>query len=178
VAYTVIEMQYGLFWGVVAGMALGAGEIAWEIFRRRKVSAFTWAGNAFVLVLGAIALLTQEGIWFRLQPAIFEAILAAAFFVSAALGKPLLVVLVESQGLALHPVARDAFRGITLRLGLFFLLHTALAVWAALAWSTAAWVLLKGVGLTLSLLLYMGAEFYFLRARLRKHAPSPSSRAL
>jgi intracellular septation protein len=55
---------------------------------------------------------------------------------------------------------------MTLRIGVFFALHAALAAWAALCWSTTAWAALKGVGFTLSMLVYVVAETVLLRYRI------------
>jgi len=175
VAFTVIEEVYGVLWGLVAGMALGLGEIAWEWLRARKVEAFTWAGNGLILVMGGVSLVTQEGVWFKLQPALIEIVMGVVFLVSVMLKKPLLVSLMEkslrAQGNAVqieNPVALQALRGMSVRVGIFFLLQAALATWAALAWSTAAWALLKGVGFTASMVLYMGAEALILRKNISR----------
>ena len=56
---------------------------------------------------------------------------------------------------------------MTARLGVFFAARTrGLATWAALKWSTAAWAALKGVGFTVSVVLYMVVESAYLRYRI------------
>src|SRR3954470_12476797 len=89
IAFSVIEDRFGTLWGLVAGMGFGVGEIAYEWIKQRKVDAFTWAGNGMLLVLGGVSLVTNEGIWFKLQPAIIEAVTAVAFCGSVLLKKPL-----------------------------------------------------------------------------------------
>jgi intracellular septation protein len=95
--------------------------------------------------------------------------------------KPILLLMLQKQGSlpadgdeSLRPgaaeVLRQGFSALTLRMGVFFALHCGLAVWAALDWSTGAWALLKGVGLTVSLLVYMVAESLILRYRLKSIA--------
>ena len=92
VAYTFVEEYFGIFWGLVAGMVLAVGEIVWEKKTQNKVDPITWAGSGFILVLGSVSLFTQEGIWFRLQPAILEGVFAIALWTSVALGKPFLTL--------------------------------------------------------------------------------------
>jgi intracellular septation protein len=111
--------------------------------------------------MGGVSLLTQEGIWFKLQPSLLEAGMAVFLLGSWAFKKPLLVTMAKKQ--ELPPVLEDRFAGITVRLGIFFLLHAVLAAYAAYFWSTRAWALLKGVGLTLSMLLYLGIEVVNIR---------------
>ena len=62
---------------------------------------------------------------------------------------------------------RAKMSGMTVRIGIFFLLHAALATWAALHWSTQAWVFLKGFGFTGSMVVYMIVEALFLRRGIR-----------
>lgn len=183
VAFTAIEEYYGILWGLVAGMVFGAGEIFWEWHSQRRVESMTWAGNGMILVLGFVSLFTQEGIWFKLQPALIEAVMAVILVGSVVVGKPLMNAFMakamKQQGVQVdlggppgsrgHLVAR-ALSGMTARLGFFFALHAALATWAALHWSTTAWALLKGVGFTVSTLLYVLGESLVLRGRIKRSA--------
>jgi len=188
VLYAWVEDRYGPLWGLGAGMVLGLGEILWECKQQGRVSGITLGGNGMLFVLGGISFITQEGIWFKLQPSLMEAFFALLLWGSLLLKKPLLLTLMQKQGglprdfearLALQQnpglreaapnraeIFKKALGGLTFRLGWFFALHAGLAFWAALAWSTAAWVALKGIGLTLSLLVYLVVESFVLRYRI------------
>jgi intracellular septation protein len=177
IAFSLIEDHFGTLWGLVAGMVFGVGEIVWEWRTQGKVDALTWGGNGMLLALGGISLVTQDGIWFKLQPSLIEGFMAVALWGSVLLGKPLLLGMAQKQGslpmdldTGLKPgagiVLKKSLQGLTLRLGVFFALHAVLAVWAALNWSTAAWAALKGIGLTVSLLVYLVVESLILRYRV------------
>jgi len=172
--FTVIEMYYGTLAGLVCGMIFGAAEIAYEYFRYKKVSAITLGANALILVLGAVSLISTEGLWFKLQPAIMEAIFAILLIGSVALKKPFLVLMANKQNIwknvqaDARPFLEKRFSGLTLRLGFFFLIHAIIATCAAFCWPTAAWALLKGVGFTVSFLIYMLIEVLVLRRQPRK----------
>ncbi len=183
IAFTVIEEVYGTVAGLIAGMIFGVGEIVWEWRTQGRVDPITWGGNALLLVLGAVSLFTNEGIWFKLQPSILEGAMTAALWGSWILKKPLLLAMSRKQGAVpegappeFKAILESGMSGMTLRLGVFFALHSALAVWAALHWSTAAWAALKGVGLTASLVVYMLVETLLLRYRVAKwkNSPKPS----
>lgn len=167
VAFTVIEDQFGLVWGVVAGMVFSVGEMAWEWARDRKISGLTLGVSLMILVLGGISLWANDGIWFKLQPALSEAALALLLFGSLALGKSFLLVALEKQGRPIPPPVAEALPGMTLRLGLFFAVHATLATWAAFHWTTSAWAMLKGVGFTGSFLVYMAFEILWIRRRAK-----------
>jgi intracellular septation protein len=163
IAFTVIEEKYGVIAGLIAGMIFGGGEIAYELIRYRKVATMTWIGNGLLLVLGGISLVSSEGLWFKLQPALMEALFALAMWGSCLAKKPLLVFLAEKQGQQFPEAIKSKMMGVTLRTGLFFAIHTGLAIWAALEWSTTNWALLKGVGLTVSFIIYLLTEVFYLR---------------
>ena len=168
IAFTVIEEKYGTLWGIIAGMIFGVGEIIWELLTTRRVDPITWAGNGMLLVLGTVSLIAKEGIWFKMQPAIMEAAIAIALIVSVILKKPALIAMAQKQGQVIHPQMHGAFAGLTFRIGIFFAAHAALATWAALKWSTTAWAFLKGIGFTLSMVLYMAGEGFYLRHKAKK----------
>lgn len=176
IAFTVIEEKFGIIWGVIAGMVFSVGEMAWEWVRERRISSVTLGVSLMILVLGAISLWANDGIWFKLQPALSEAAFCLLLLGSLILGKPFLVAAMEKQGAVLPPPVKAAMPGLTFRLAIFFGLHALLATWAALHWSTSAWALLKGVGFTGSFLLYMGLEILWIRRVVRRAIGSPPQR--
>lgn len=171
IAFTFIEEYYGTIAGLIAGMVFGVGEITYELIKYRKVQKITWIGNGLLLVLGGVSLISSEGLWFKLQPALMEAALVIAMWGSLLIKKPLLLVLAEQQGQTFPPQVRDRMKGMTFRVGLFFLVHTVLAVWSALHWSTTAWALLKGVGLTVTFIIYLVCEALYMRRQIQKQGP-------
>jgi len=168
VAFTVIEDQYGPLWGTVAGMFFGLGEVIYEKIRHQKIAAVTWIGNLMILALGTISIISQDGVWFKLQPALFEAFFTILLWGSLFAKKSLLAMMAEKQGTKVPDNLIPMMRGMTVRLGFFFFIHTLLAVWAALEWSTHQWALLKGVGLTLSFFVYLAFEIIWIRFRIHK----------
>ncbi len=168
IAFTVIEEKYGIIAGLIAGMVFGVGEIVYEYATERKVSTITWIGNGLILVLGGISLVSSEGIWFKLQPAILE----FGFFIfllgSWVMKKPFLQLMIEKQNPEAPDFVKAQLGGMTFRLSFFMLAHSLIATWAAFYWSTEAWVILKGVGLTVSMVVYMAAEVIWARMKLNK----------
>jgi intracellular septation protein len=173
-AFTFIEEYYGTIAGLIAGMVFGVGEITFELIKYKKVQKITWIGNGLLLVLGAVSLVSSEGLWFKMQPALMEAALVVALWGSLIIKKPLLVVLAEQQGQTFPPAVKSRMKGMTFRVGLFFLIQTGLAIWSALYWSTTAWALLKGVGLTVSFIVYLILEALYMRRQVQKTGPGTS----
>lgn len=168
IAFTVIEEKYGIIAGLIAGMVFGVGEIIYEYVSVKKVSTITWIGNGLILGLGAVSLVSSEGIWFKLQPAILEFGFFIFLIISWIMKKPFLVLMIEKQNPDAPDFLKKQMSGMTLRLSFFMLGHAVIATWAALYWSTEAWAILKGVGLTVSMIIYMVAEVLWARMKIKK----------
>ena len=168
IAFTVIEEKYGTLAGLVAGMVFGSAEIIFELIKYKKVNTITWVANGMLLGLGTISLLSSEGFWFKLQPAILE----FGFFIflsgSWIMKKPFMKMMIEKQNENAPDFLKDRMSGMTLRLGLFFLAHAVLATYAAFYWSSESWALLKGVGLTASMIVFMIIEVIWMRFTIKK----------
>lgn len=168
IAFTVIEEKYGVIAGLITGMVFGVGEIIYEYVSVKKVSTITWIGNGLILGLGAVSLISSEGIWFKLQPAILEFGFFVFLIASWIMKKPFLVMMIEKQNPDTPDFMKAQMSGMTLRLGFFMLAHAIIATWAAFHWSTEAWAILKGVGLTVSMIIYMVAEILWARFKIKK----------
>ena len=168
IAFTVIEEKYGVIAGLIAGMVFGVGEIIYEYASVRKVSTITWIGNGLILGLGGISLISSEGIWFKLQPAILEFGFFVFLLISWVMKKPFLVMMIEKQNPEAPDFIKTQMNGMTLRLSFFMLVHAVIATWAALYWSTEAWALLKGAGLTISMIVFMVGEVLYVRLKINK----------
>ncbi|MBL7543007.1 MAG: septation protein IspZ [Bdellovibrionaceae bacterium] len=175
IVYTIVEEVYGVYWGLIAGLVLGIVEIIVEKILYKKVSTITWIVNAMIISLGCVSLYMNDGIWFKLQPAFAEALMVIILWGSLLMKKPFLQEMAKKQMPDLPPMMQEFFGKITFRLGLFFLAHTALAIWAAFDWSTVNWALLKGVGLTVSALAYLGIEMFFFIRGNRSSFPPPKN---
>ena len=163
VAFAIVEEKYGVIWGTIAGMVFGIGEVIYEKIYLKKVAGVTWFSNALILILGGVTLLSADGVWFKLQPAIFLFCFAGILAGSSILKKPLLAAMAAKQNPSLPPQAVVMLKALNARLSIVFLFMAALSTWAALRWSTEAWAFLKSVGVFIILLVYLGAEIIYRR---------------
>jgi intracellular septation protein len=176
IAYTLVEEYFGTLWGLVAGMTLGVGEILSEWRTQGRVETITWSGNGLILGKGLISLFTGDGLWFKLQPAMIEVATAIFLMGSVLLKKPFMALMAAKQGMLdplppeIRPLMVKSFTGLTFRIGIFFLAHSILATFAAIYWSTSSWALLKGIGFTVSMFVYMAVEIFLLRLHIKKAA--------
>lgn len=169
IAFTVIEEKYGTLAGLIAGMVFGCGEIIFEFIKYKKVNTITWVANGMLLGLGTISLLSNEGFWFKLQPAILEFGFFGFLVGSWVIKKPFMKMMMEKQNAGAPDFLINRMSGMTLRLGLFFLAHAILATYAAFYWSSESWAILKGLGLTISMIVYMLIEVIWMRLTMKSH---------
>ncbi|RYZ77055.1 MAG: intracellular septation protein, partial [Proteobacteria bacterium] len=165
VAFAIVEERYGVVWGTIAGMIFGVAELLYEKIRLGKVNGITWFSNALILVLGAISLISKDGVWFRLQPALLLACFGLAMLGSNIIGKPLLVAMAVKQRPDIPPERLMILKNLNLRVSVLLLILAGVSVDAALRWSVEAWAFLKGFGVTIIMVAYFGLEVVWARAK-------------
>lgn len=165
ILFTLAEEWGGLSWALGLSVIYAVFELSWEFWRFHKISGMTLFSNAMVVGLSLVSYYTQDGMWFKLQPAILEVAMAVILIGSFLLKKPMLIALMEQQGHSVTDEMRHFFGGLTLRMGYFFLFQAGLAVFAALYWSTEIWAFLKSVGVLVMMVLYMLIEVFIHRVQ-------------
>lgn len=168
VAFALVENFYGTMGGLIAGITFGVGELVYEYFRFRKVQGITIASNILVIALGGLSLIEDNPIFFKLQPALIIFAFAGLLIGSSLLKRPFLVALSRKQNPAAPEVVFQRLGGVNLRLGFCMIGIGLLSVYAAYAWSTANWALLKGVGVPILLVIYLGVEIFLIRMFVKK----------
>lgn len=168
IAFALVEEWYGTIGGLIAGIVFGAGELAYEYIRFKKIQGITIAGNALVIVLGGLSLIEGNAVLFKLQPAILIFAFAGFLLVSSLIGKPLLVEMSKKQNPGAPPELHQKLAGMNTRIGFCLIAIGLVSVYAAFYWSTAAWAFLKGIGAPLILFGYMAIEIIILRRRARR----------
>ncbi len=166
ILFTLVEEYGGLTWALILSVVYAFTELSWEWFRYRTLSKLTLFSNFMVVGLSAVSYFTQDGMWFKLQPAILELVMAVILMGSFLMKKPLLVGMMEQQGHAVNEPMRHFFNGLTFRMGGFFLVQSGLAVVASIYWSTEVWAFLKSIGIMVMMVLYMLIEVFIFRKKL------------
>jgi intracellular septation protein len=142
---------------VVIVASLIAAALSWWVARRLPVMALITAG--VVLVFGGLTLWLADETFIKMKPTIVQGLIAVILLGGLALGRPLLRPLL---GPMLPPLADAAWRGLTLRYGLFFAVMAVLneAVWRTQ--STDFWVTFKVFGIILLTLGFALAQVPYL----------------
>jgi len=83
--YVAAEALFGEVVGLVTGISVGICEFAISLLRERRADPFVAADTLLLAAAGAISVLLPNDIFFKMKPAVLEAVLAAGLAVLLAL---------------------------------------------------------------------------------------------
>jgi intracellular septation protein len=137
-----------------------------EWLRTRTVSPMQLLSTALVLVFGTATLLLRDPRFLKWKPTIFMWLMAVAFLISQWTGKAPLSQRMLQPAI---PGSEDLPRAIWVRLNLqwiaCYLLLGFANWWVAFHASESTWVNFKVFGLTTALMLFAGAQAWWLSSR-------------
>jgi len=145
-AYIAAELLFGETIGLCVGLGIGILEFLVSLMREKKADLFIAADTLLLAGMGALSLLLRNQVFFRLKPAILEAVMALAMGFLLILPQNALKSYMSHQvkGLVLEDRTLPAFRRGLFMVVAVLLFHTGLTIWAALAASTALWGFVSG----------------------------------
>jgi intracellular septation protein len=155
--------------GAIIFASLAALILAWAV--ERRVPLIPVVTTMLIVVFGGLSLWLQDETFIKMKPTIVQLLFAAILLGGLMRGRSLLKLLL---GAALPSMSDAAWRQLTLRYALFFVVMAALneAVWRTQ--STDFWVSFKVFGLTGLTLLFILSQLPFLGRQLRKPAAAPA----
>ncbi len=137
-------------WGTRIGLyvAVGVGilELGWVGFKEKRFDKFILFDTVLLIVLGAVSILLDNDIFFKLKPGLVELILVAVLGVSAF--SSLNIVGLMSQrylkGATFNEAQAAQMRKSLRALFYIFLVHTVLVFYSAFYLSNEAWAFISG----------------------------------
>jgi intracellular septation protein A len=167
--FVAADAIFGEVVGLVVGLGVGIAEFVYTLVKNRRADPFVAADTILLATAGGLSLLLRNEIFFKLKPAVIEAVLAVALAVLLVLPLSVLKGWVSSQlrGITLPdstlPVMK---RSLTLMLGVLAG-HAGLTAWAAFSLSTAAWGFISGGLLYILFAVVVLAQFLSAKIRAR-----------
>ena len=173
--YIGAELIFGETIGLLAGLGMGILEFAFSLAREKKADLFIAADTLLLAAMGLLSLLLRNQLFFRLKPAVIEALMAIAMIVLLALPGETLKNYMEHQvkGLRLEESAMPALRRNLVMMVLVLAVHAAFTLWAAFAAGMALWGFVSGGLLYIMLSLAFLGQWISAR-RTRKARMNPS----
>jgi intracellular septation protein A len=140
---------------VIGALAAAALEIGYSLYAFGEIDEFSIVSVALIMLFGGLSLKLGDPIYFKFKPVVLALVLAGTFFVTYALGNPLLVMAVERYGKTLPesaqrmlslPEVQIVFERASLFMGFGLIAHAGVVVWAALRLGNWWWLAARSVG--------------------------------
>jgi len=170
IAYVLVDTFLGERTGLYAGIGIGVVEFLVVLVRDRKPDPFVAADTLLLALAGAISLISNNDIWFKLKPAVIELVFSASFALLLVLPERYLKAYMERQlkGFEFPDSTLPAMRKSLGAMLAILAVHAGLTAWSAVALSTKAWGFISGVLLYILFGVFALAEFIYARVKGRK----------
>jgi isopentenyldiphosphate isomerase/intracellular septation protein A len=162
--FIIADEFFGTKIGIIAAITVGILEFSYYYIKYRQIEKFVLFDVGLIITLGAISLILENDLFFKLKPALIETILLILLGIHAFSNKPLLLLLGKRylKDLQIDELQIGLMKKITRLIFFIVLFHTALIIYAAYYLSTEAWAFISG-GLFYIIfgLVFVGQFVYF-----------------
>ncbi len=170
-AFIIADEFFGPRIGLIVAIIVGVFELIYHYARYRRIERFVLFDTLLIILMGSISLLLHDDIFFKLKPALIEAIVVILFGIHAFSSRPVLLMMGKRylKDMEINPVQAQMIRRMSVLLFWILLAHTILIVYSAYFWSRDAWAFISG-GLFYILVgvIFIGQFFY--NRFFRKHS--------
>lgn len=132
--------------GLIVALIIGILELAFTYFKEKRLDKFIILDTSLLIALGGVSILLNNDIFFKIKPAVIEAILCAILAFSAFTKFDIVVGMSQRymKGMEITDEVQKKFKE-TLRVMFFiFTAHTVLVVYSAFFMSKEAWAFISG----------------------------------
>ena len=166
IAYWYLEENYSLEIALIGGGLLAAAEIIFEKLFTKHVHSISKFNFYLIVVLGTIAFIGHEGIWFKLQP----------FFTGLFMGGYILYRLFKNESLMLETMEamgkkipdHKLFKILERDMAIFLVLYGCFMAFVAFQMTTSQWTFYKTIGFYIATVVFFIIEMVLLRIRANK----------
>lgn len=161
IAYWYLEEHYSLKIALIGGVLLAVFEIGFEKLYTKHVHSISKFNFYLISTLGAIALIGDDGIWFKLQP----------FFTGIFMGGYLLFRISQKSGLMLETMEsmgrvipdKKLLTRLERDMSLFLILYGCFMAFIAFTRTTSEWTFFKTIGFYIATLIFFIFELFIIR---------------
>lgn len=165
-AYWYLEENYPLDIALAGGLSLAFLEITLEKILTKHVHTLSKFNFLLILVLGGIALLAKEGIWFKLQPCFTGVIMGGYLFYKYLKNESLMYEIVETMNSTPPPKGVIIF--LERNLGVFMFLYGIFMAFIAVLTKTDVWLFFKTAGFYIATFIFMIGNTFYLKRMMKK----------
>ncbi|MEN8116783.1 MAG: NUDIX domain-containing protein [Bacteroidota bacterium] len=137
---------WGTKTGLFVAVGVGIAEMAWIAVREKRFEKFVLFDTLLLVILGAVSILLDNDIFFKLKPGLIELILVAILAVSAFSGLNIVGLMGQRymKGVEFNSGQIQQMRKSLKVLFYIFAVHTVLVFYSAFYMSKEAWAFISG----------------------------------
>lgn len=166
-AYWYLEANHTVQIAIIGGLILSILEISLEYIFTKHVHTLSRFNFLLIVFLGALSLMGEDGIWFKLQPAFSGVVIGGFMGFKLWRGKGLMAEMVESMGNA-KSMPSHLLRTMETHTACLFFFYGLFMVYCAFYLSTGQWLFFKTGGFYIAFAVFMVFEMLYLRSKTKK----------
>lgn len=167
IAYWYLDEHFSVKIALVGGITLSICEIVFEKLYSGHVHALSRFNFILIIFLGGVSLLGNDGIWFKLQPALSFLGVSVFFIYRLRKGKGVFAEMMEGFPSEKRPPPQ-ILRAMEVHMTYLFISYGLLMIVLAIWFSTSVWIFFKTIGLYIFFGLFMVVQFYLNKKRMLK----------
>lgn len=166
---------YGPMVGIVVAIAFGLAEMIYFYIKNKQIEKFVLFDIGLLVIFGGISLVLRNEIFFKIKPAVLEAVLVVVLAIHGFTNTPLLLLIGKRYmgQMKMQPAQQQMMKMLAKILAVIMFLHVVLIVWSAYYWSHEAWAFVSGGLFYILLALVFGLQFFYFRIKNKKSVMSP-----
>jgi isopentenyldiphosphate isomerase/intracellular septation protein A len=159
--FIIADEIWGTKIGLIVAVAVGIAEFVYTYWREKRLDSFILLDTVLLVGLGAVSLLLDNEIFFKLKPAVIQTIFCLILAISVFSPRNLLLVMSKRymKGAEINNEAEKKFNQSLRALLFIFLFHTALVYYSAYFMSKEAWGFISGGLFYILFAVYFVIEF-------------------
>jgi isopentenyldiphosphate isomerase/intracellular septation protein A len=174
VIFIIADEIWGTKIGLIVALVLGITEFFFVWWKQKKIDKFILADTGLLLILGSVSLISDNDLFFKLKPALIQAIFLVIVGI-AAFGNPTFLIKMGGRMLGqmgqINQEGEKIMQKMLRRIFVLILLHTGLVVYSALYMSKEAWGFISGGLFYILIGVYFASELLSKRIK-KKVTPS------
>ena len=160
--FAVVDIVAGMRAAIIAAMIVACAEAVWSWYQFGEIDNITWLSLGLIFVMGLISIQMNDPRLFKFQPVVLAGVLAALLGWFQLRGEPVMVQMMpkvaallpeEQRWVMSDPGTLKRMARLDLMMIPTFIAHGAVVAWAALRKSTLFWLVVRGAGIYLLMLL-------------------------
>lgn len=144
--FIVADEVWGTKTGIIVAIALGAAEMIFIGIREKRLDRFVMFDTLLLVLMGGISLWLENDIFFKIKPAIINAIFCVVIGLSAFSGKNILLLYSQRyfKDVTINEQQKKQMQKMLQLVFWLMLVYTALVLYSAFYMSNAAWGFISG----------------------------------